>query len=154
MKAVDRANYVVDKRHAYEDSPQCVSPHIHTHDYSAVNVPYCKRSIGHDATISAPHMASIIFSHIPSTKFLLSSKISPKKTNSMRMQPSSSYLFCAIFPPAAVAAAAARAYWTSASDQVISQAYSTTSSASATRNHNHNHNHKRGRREVMKERVP
>jgi len=35
MKAVDRANYVVDKRHAYEDSPQ---------------------SIGHDATISAPHM--------------------------------------------------------------------------------------------------
>ncbi|KAF8496494.1 protein-L-isoaspartate O-methyltransferase [Russula emetica] len=37
MKAVDRANYVVDKRHAYEDSPQ---------------------SIGHDATISAPHMAT------------------------------------------------------------------------------------------------
>ncbi|KAI0250690.1 Pcmt1-prov protein [Lactifluus subvellereus] len=35
MKAVDRANYVLDKRHAYEDSPQ---------------------SIGHDATISAPHM--------------------------------------------------------------------------------------------------
>ena len=25
MKAVDRANYVVDKRHAYEDSPQCVT---------------------------------------------------------------------------------------------------------------------------------
>ncbi|KAH9996723.1 protein-L-isoaspartate O-methyltransferase [Russula compacta] len=35
MTAVDRANYVPDKRHAYEDSPQ---------------------SIGHDATISAPHM--------------------------------------------------------------------------------------------------
>ena len=24
MKSVDRANYVLDKRHAYEDSPQCV----------------------------------------------------------------------------------------------------------------------------------
>ncbi|KAH9973770.1 protein-L-isoaspartate O-methyltransferase [Lactifluus volemus] len=35
MKAVDRANYVLDKRHAYEDSPQ---------------------PIGNDATISAPHM--------------------------------------------------------------------------------------------------
>ncbi|KAI9509306.1 protein-L-isoaspartate O-methyltransferase [Russula earlei] len=35
MTAVDRANYVPDKRHAYEDSPQ---------------------SIGHEATISAPHM--------------------------------------------------------------------------------------------------
>ncbi|KAI9465732.1 protein-L-isoaspartate O-methyltransferase [Lactarius psammicola] len=35
MKSVDRANYVLDKRNAYEDSPQ---------------------SIGHDATISAPHM--------------------------------------------------------------------------------------------------
>jgi len=35
MTAVDRANYVPDRRHAYEDSPQ---------------------SIGHDATISAPHM--------------------------------------------------------------------------------------------------
>jgi protein-L-isoaspartate(D-aspartate) O-methyltransferase len=35
MKSVDRANYVLDKRYAYEDSPQ---------------------SIGHDATISAPHM--------------------------------------------------------------------------------------------------
>ena len=53
--------------------------------------------------------------------------------NSMRMQPSSSSLICAIAP-----AAGARAYWTSAPDQVISQAYSTTSS-SAARNHNHNH---------------
>ncbi|KAH9006553.1 protein-L-isoaspartate O-methyltransferase [Lactarius hatsudake] len=35
MKSVDRANYVLDKRHPYEDSPQ---------------------SIGHNATISAPHM--------------------------------------------------------------------------------------------------
>ncbi|KAI9441257.1 protein-L-isoaspartate O-methyltransferase [Lactarius indigo] len=35
MKSVDRANYVVNKRHPYEDSPQ---------------------SIGHNATISAPHM--------------------------------------------------------------------------------------------------
>lgn len=24
MRSVDRANYVLDKRHAYEDSPQCV----------------------------------------------------------------------------------------------------------------------------------
>ncbi|KAI0301618.1 protein-L-isoaspartate O-methyltransferase [Multifurca ochricompacta] len=35
LMSVDRANYVLDKRHAYQDSPQ---------------------SIGHDATISAPHM--------------------------------------------------------------------------------------------------
>lgn len=47
MKSVDRANYVLDKRHAYEDSPQ---------------------SIGHDATISAPHMhahaAELLLPHL------------------------------------------------------------------------------------------
>jgi len=43
MKKVDRANYVRDKRDAYEDSPQ---------------------SIGHDATISAPHMHAYAASHL------------------------------------------------------------------------------------------
>lgn len=38
MKSVDRSNYVLDKRHAYEDSPQyvpalrhIVSEHFHTY---------------------------------------------------------------------------------------------------------------------------
>ncbi|KAJ4489924.1 protein-L-isoaspartate O-methyltransferase [Lentinula aciculospora] len=43
MKKVDRANYVRDKRDAYEDSPQ---------------------SIGHGATISAPHMHAYAASHL------------------------------------------------------------------------------------------
>jgi len=44
MKRVDRANYVVDKRDAYEDAPQ---------------------RIGHGATISAPHM------HAHASEYLL-----------------------------------------------------------------------------------
>ncbi|KAH7878601.1 protein-L-isoaspartate O-methyltransferase [Lentinula edodes] len=43
MKKVDRANYVRDKRDAYEDSPQ---------------------TIGHGATISAPHMHAYAASHL------------------------------------------------------------------------------------------
>ncbi|KAJ3736801.1 protein-L-isoaspartate O-methyltransferase [Lentinula guzmanii] len=43
MKKVDRANYVRDKRDAYQDSPQ---------------------SIGHGATISAPHMHAYAASHL------------------------------------------------------------------------------------------
>ncbi|OJA20250.1 hypothetical protein AZE42_02688 [Rhizopogon vesiculosus] len=56
MTKVDRANYVLHKSEAYEDSPQ---------------------SIGHSATISAPHMANIFFlgisnaSNIPSCKRVL-----------------------------------------------------------------------------------
>ncbi|KIK68660.1 hypothetical protein GYMLUDRAFT_36138 [Collybiopsis luxurians FD-317 M1] len=43
MKKVDRANYVRNKRDAYEDAPQ---------------------SIGHGATISAPHMHAYAASHL------------------------------------------------------------------------------------------
>ena len=42
MRTVDRANYVLDKQHAYEDSPQCVAL-IHTRTQTAdLTVLYCK----------------------------------------------------------------------------------------------------------------
>jgi protein-L-isoaspartate O-methyltransferase len=56
MNAVDRANYVKDGVDAYHDSPQL---RFHTSGYEMEPCFYfINRTIGHGATISAPHMVS------------------------------------------------------------------------------------------------
>ena len=53
MRKVDRRNYVLDVRSAYEDSPQYVAKSLM---FGAEESSWVSRRIGFGATISAPHM--------------------------------------------------------------------------------------------------
>jgi len=65
MKRVDRANYVINRKDAYEDAPQSVliSPSYPNRSPSLIVSGF--RRIGHGATISAPHM------HAHASEYLL-----------------------------------------------------------------------------------
>lgn len=54
MSVVDRANFVLKRSQAYEDMPQYVESFLHP--VSKLTTGRTFRSIGHGATISAPHM--------------------------------------------------------------------------------------------------
>lgn len=135
MQAVDRANYVLDKRHAYEDSPQCVSlthPAIAGSLFCAVL--YCTVKIdrsrrNHLCPTHGTYLSPPLSSKRPTTTFRTRTRTTNCK-NSTHTQPSFSSLTCSTVPP--------RACSTSAPARATSQAYATTLSAAAHSNSNSN----------------